>query len=188
METLHEIWDNLNEKGMGSDKGDIHSYLPVYEEILAPYRETAKNVLEIGLFRGDSLRMWESYFINANVHGIDCDEQPHGGMADLRPMIAEGTHNIIIGDATSETDVEKHFKDTMFDFVCDDGNHVTDCQIKTFNLLKNKMNSGALYIIEDAGDIDKDSGVYLSLHNNVEILDMRKIKSRFDDVLILIRF
>lgn len=51
-ETLTEIWQRLKEQGHESDKGSIHSYIPVYEKLFEQYRHTALNVLEIGLFRG----------------------------------------------------------------------------------------------------------------------------------------
>jgi hypothetical protein len=105
MKKLQQIWFDLREK---SDKGTVHSYLSVYEEILAPYRTTAKNILEIGLFNGASLLMWEQYFAGA-VFGIDCSETPHGGMADLRPLIKEGTHNIFICDAESREAIKNVF-------------------------------------------------------------------------------
>ena len=32
-----------------TDKGTLHSYLPLYEKLLAPIKETAINVLEVGI-------------------------------------------------------------------------------------------------------------------------------------------
>jgi hypothetical protein len=189
METLQTIWERLAKEGYKSDKGDIHSYLPLYEEILAPYRNTAKNVLEIGLFRGDSLRLWESYFLNANVYGIDCDEQPHGGMADLRPMIAEKIHNIVIGDATSETVINNFFGEIKWDIVLDDSSHDISAQLKTVEIFGNRMNEGGLIILEDIQDIDQHRIEFEKIDpkKTVEILDRRHIKGRYDDVLVIIR-
>lgn len=186
MKSLQELFDKHRVDGW-PDKDSIHSYGVVYEEILAPYRHTAKNILEIGLMSGQSLRMWTEYF-SGKVYGMDCSLTPIDGLADLRPIIAEGKYNVIIGDATNSACIEQHFKDIKFDIVYDDGNHVTACQVQTFNLLKDKMAKGGLYIIEDPENLDQDRKVYLSLHNNVEILDRRHIKGRFDDALILVRF
>ena len=186
MKTLQEIWDDLPLK---SDKGDIHSYLPVYEEILLPYRHTVRNVLEIGVFNGASLIMWENYFYNAGVYGIDCDEQPHGGLADLRPLIAEGKYNIVIGDATSEADIEKNFKGMFLDVIIDDGNHNTTSQLKSYEILKKYLCDDGLYVIEDIQDIDKDRELFENIDpgKKVEILDRRHIKGRYDDVLVIIK-
>lgn len=186
MSTLKELCAKYK-KGDWPDRDSTHSYIYVYEEILAPYRHTAKNILEIGLMSGESLRMWTEYF-DGKVYGMDCSETPIDGLADLRPIIAEGKHNVCIGDATSEADIERCFGDIKWDVVYDDGNHQTSSQLQTFNILKGKMAKGSIYIIEDIADIDTDRDKFLALHDNVEILDRRSIKQRFDDVLILFRF
>lgn len=187
---LQEIWNKLNNEGRSSDKGNIHSYIPVYEEILAPYRYlTDKNVLEIGIFKGDSLLMWEKYF-SGDVYGIDCDEQPHGGLADLRPMIAEGTHNIAIGDATSEADIDKFYGGMKFSVVFDDGNHLVSSQLKTIELFKNRMDVGGLICIEDIQSLDETRTLFenCGIGKKIEIVDLREKKGRYDDVIVLIYF
>lgn len=187
MLTLKELCAKYNKNGW-PDRDTVHSYIEVYEKTLAPYRHTAKNILEIGLMSGESLRMWEEYF-DGNVYGMDCSETPIDGLADLRPMIAEGTHNIVIGDATSKEDIGKYFKDIKFDVVIDDGNHVVEDQLKTFGLLCGKMNEGAIYIIEDIQDIDSTANAFKNFSRvlDCEIIDRRHIKSRYDDVLIIFR-
>ena len=181
--TLDQIYQK-HRQGAFPDKGTTHSYIEPYAELLEPYRETAKAILEIGIFGGASMRMWQEYF-NGAVYGIDCDEQPHGGMADLRPMIAEGVHNIHIMDASDNKQVKKHFKGIKFDVVIDDASHVLDQQVKTYNNFKPFLNKGAIYIIEDVQDIDKDRWVFESM--GATILDRRSVKGRYDDVLIIIK-
>ena len=34
-------------------------------------KEKAKNIIEIGIQHGGSIKRWSDYFTNANVHGID---------------------------------------------------------------------------------------------------------------------
>lgn len=183
--TLQEIWDRLPVK---TDKGDIHDYLPVYEEILALYRETAKNILEIGLLSGASMLMWEQYF-TGTVYGIDCDIKPIGGRFDLQPMIDEGTHNIIIGDAEEPAVLEKHFIGIKFDVIIEDANHQIAQQLNLYNRFKPYLNKGAIYIIEDIQEIDSHRFVYemMDKEKTVEIIDLRKNKGRYDDVLIVIK-
>lgn len=186
METLKEICTRNTINGW-PDKDSIHTYIDVYEEILKPYREKAKNVLEIGLFSGQSLRMWEQYF-TGKVYGIDCSELPCGGLQDLRPMIAEGTHNIIIMDGTSKVDIEKNFKGVKFDVIIDDGSHNLEHQLESYKHFKSHIAKGGIYIIEDIQDIEANKDVFLQIDStkNVEILDRRKIKGRYDDVMIVI--
>ena len=183
--TLQEIW---NEMPVKSDKGDIHSYLSVYEQILTPYRETAKNILEIGLFNGSSLLMWEKYF-DGNVYGIDCSETPHAGMADLRPLINEGTHNIFIFDAENSDDVLLHFAGIKFDVVIEDASHDVAQQLKLYEVFKPYMNENFLYCIEDIQQVDATRQLFKNIdaEKQVTIIDNRSIKGRYDDVMVLIK-
>jgi hypothetical protein len=185
METLAQICEKNTVNGW-PDKATVHSYIEVYEEILKPYRGKV-NFLEIGLFSGQSLRMWEQYFNEGKCTGIDCSDQPLG-MQDLRPMIAEGTHNIFIMDGTSKADIEKNFKGEKFDVIIDDGSHNIEHQLESYKHFKSHISKGGIYIIEDVQDIDANIDLFRNIDpkKNVEILDRRKLKNRYDDVLIVI--
>ena len=185
--TLQQIYLNNIRNGW-PDKGTVHSYIEVYAEILEPYRTTAKNILEIGILNGSSLRMWEQYF-TGTVYGVDCTDQPVGGQYDLRTMIAELTHNIIIMDGTSEADIAKHFSGMKFDVIIDDGSHQIEHQVKSYFALKDYLSEGGIYIIEDIQDIDTSKIIFENIDSEktVLILDRRKIKGRYDDVLIVIQ-
>lgn len=174
--------------GTWPDLYTVHSYGPVYENILAPYRFTAKNILEIGLFTGARLRIWEEYF-KGNVYGIDCDERPHAGMADLRPMILEGTHNIHIFDACNKTEIQKRFKKVKFDVVIEDASHDVRQQVDLYKAWKPYLAPGAIYIIEDIQHIDENILVFqrIDSEKTVEIIDRRSINNRYDDVIIVIK-
>jgi len=43
--SLEEIVDNSR-----TDKNTIHSYLPLYQTLLISKKETARNVLEVGIY------------------------------------------------------------------------------------------------------------------------------------------
>lgn len=187
MDSLEQIC-NRNTINGWPDKSTIHSYIDVYSEILAPYRETANNILEIGLFSGQSLRMWEQYF-KGKCYGIDCSDQPHGGLQDLRPMINEGIHNIFIMDGTSKSAIEKNFKGVNFDVVIDDASHEFEHQLESYKHFRSHISKGGIYIIEDVQDIDTNRAAFKNIDSEkkVTILDRRHIKNRYDDVLIIIQ-
>ncbi len=188
-QSLNDIWKLLADAGYETDKNSVHSYIPIYEELFRPYREKEINFLEIGLFQGNSLRLWEKYFTNGNIHGIDCSETPHGGMADLRPMIAEGTHNIHIMDGTSETDIERVFGDMKFDIVLDDSSHDLSAQLQTVRIFKNRLSENGMIVIEDLQDIDNDKYAFGEITGDmgVAIVDLRHKKLRYDDCLIILK-
>ena len=60
-----------------SDKNTAHSYLPLYQQLLESKKETAKNVLEVGIWFGGSIKLWDEFFINATVYGLDITSEPH---------------------------------------------------------------------------------------------------------------
>lgn len=188
MQSLTQIWCELSAKGITTDKNTTHSYLEVYEEILAPYRSTAQNIIEIGIFGGASLLMWEAYF-TGTVYGMDCSETPHDGLADLRPLIAHGTHNIIIGNATSGEDISKHFGGKVFDVIIDDGSHDLSAQLESYRIFSKHLSENSLYVIEDIGNIDATRIIFetIDLSKKITILDRRRKLGRFDDVMVIIQ-
>lgn len=188
MKTLQEIWIDLSLQGYKSDKGSVHSYLPIYEKLLAPYRETATNVLEIGLFKGDSFRLWNEYF-PCNVYGIDCDIKPHGGLGDLTPLMDDWGAFISIMDATDPQEIEKNFKGVKFDVIIEDAGHMITQQLQLYNLWKPYLNPGGIYIIEDIQDIYTNREILENIDSEktVEIIDRRNVKERYDDCLVVIK-
>ena len=180
MKTLNEIYTKYQSPEGHGDKGTAHTYIDEYQKLLEPYREKS-TVLEIGLCMGESLLMWEEYFIDSKVIGVDISSN------HLHELIAEEKHNIIIGDATKESILE-HFSKETFDVIIDDGSHLLWDQINTFKLFKDKMKPGGIFIIEDVKDLDYTRERFSSLHDNIQIIDNRNIKNRNDDVLIVYKF
>ncbi len=175
MKTLQEIYSNYSE---GTDKGTTHSYIEVYEKLLEKYRHGC-SIMELGLAVGDYLYMWQEYFLNSKIIGVDTND---GFPKSKFPGI-----EIITADCT-KPEFLQYVNGNKFDIIIDDASHRTEDQIASFNLFKSYMNKGGIYIIEDLQDIDNDERKYLSLSENVEILDRRKIKGRYDDVLCIINF
>jgi hypothetical protein len=180
MKSLNEIYQNYQSPEGHGDKGTAHTYINEYEKLLGPYRENSV-VLEIGICQGESLKMWNEYFINSTVYGIDITDQY------IKDLINENKYNIIIGDATSE-EILTELSDLKFDVIIDDGSHRIGDQINSFNILKDKMKSNGIYIIEDVNNIDSSIDKLTELHNNIEIIDNRHIKNRVDDVLAVYKF
>jgi hypothetical protein len=64
----------------GTDKVDAQhtrngrAYTDVYERYLRPWRMQRFTLLELGVFRGDSLRMWNAFFPRATVVGLDLEQ------------------------------------------------------------------------------------------------------------------
>ena len=120
----------------GTDKGPgDHNYTAVYEQMFEGIRNEPLKILEIGVADGASLRMWEEYFPNAEIHGIDinpCDIEHEritihiGDQGDMKFMSSLGVD---------------------FDIVIDDGSHRVSDQIFSFKVLW--PNTRLIYIVED---------------------------------------
>ena len=192
MKSLAEIYQNHCSQNAGGDKGTIHSYIEVYEALLAPYRENT-NVLEIGIAYGHSLLMWKDYFVNSNIYGIEIDKPGCDHMkADPR---FEGLH-IINENVDNHAEMLAHLEGINFDVIIDDGSHVLRHQTASYHVLKHKLNPDGIYIIEDVDNIDLWKGTYHAIRDHyqyidntkqVDIIDLREIKGRFDDVMVVIQ-
>jgi hypothetical protein len=183
MKTLCEIYENHRVHGPDQGHGDFngtHSYGPVFEKLMAPYRAGC-NFMEIGLALGLSLAMWREYMPNSLIVGVDLSI-----VFDPKPHEATGT-KLVVCDATKPELLSK-IPPVGFDVIVDDGSHMTADQCASFNILKGRMNHGGIYVITDILDIGASLHVLKELHYAMEIYDLRSQKGRFDDVLVVYRF
>ena len=151
-------------------------FLSFFSKLMAP-----STILEIGICRGESIKMWDEYFIDSKVYGIDITDQY------IKDLIEENKYNIIIGNACSNKILEQ-LNGLTFDVIIDDGSHLINDQINSFNILKHRMKPNGIYIIEDVNNIDQTKNRLSELHDNVNIIDNRHIKNRIDDVLVVYKF
>lgn len=178
---LNEIYKKWSFVDGHGDKGTAHTYIPEYERLLSPYRYKKPNFLEIGIAYGESLEMWYEYFQGAKIHGIDIWDK------EIGPYLKDERFNINIVDATKK-EVLDRLDNTTFDIIIDDGSHRFEDQVATFNILKDRMNVGGIFIIEDVDCLDQKREEFINLHSNCEIIDNRSLLNRYDDVLIIYRF
>lgn len=118
------------------------SYLDFYEKHFEKIRNEVKCFVEIGVLGGASLRMWEQYFPNATIYGID-----------INPSCKQfegGNIKVIIGDQNNDEFLTRLKNELpQIDVLIDDGSHITSHQIKTFSYLYDKITKGGFYAIED---------------------------------------
>mgnify|MGYP000120825753 FL=1 len=100
-----------------------HNYLPLMDLHLSPTRLEVKKVLEIGVQTDRSVKMWEEYFPNAEIYGLDIDKSCK--------EYEKGRIKIIIGDQNSQACLEKLPND--FDIIIDDGSHIEKHVIFSLN-------------------------------------------------------
>jgi hypothetical protein len=181
--SLEKIVDNRR-----TDKNTIHSYLPLYQKLLISKKETAKNVLEVGIHNGGSIKLWNDFFINANIYGVD--------IIHIKNVWEGIKKNKKIMLYTSTNAYDKLFithllnKNIKFDFMLDDGPHTLESMRKFIILYSQLMTDDGILIIEDVQSWDwidiLKNDVPENLKQFIKVYDLRKNKNRYDDIVFTI--
>jgi len=118
------------------------NYGDIYDKHFAPFRDQPINILEIGVLRGGSMRMWEKYFPNANIFGIDIDNECLQYQSDRT--------KIFIGDQSDVSFLRNvKAKIPRVDILIDDGSHRAKDQKATFEEMYYHVRKPGVYLIED---------------------------------------
>ncbi len=129
-------------------KGECYDFYSLYRKYLKEFRFKKIRLLEIGVGGyedpergGGSLRMWRSYFPFSRVYAIDInDKSPH----------EERRIKIFKGSQSDTLFLEKMLDQTgNLDIVIDDGSHISEDVITSFEFLFPYLNDGGVYVIED---------------------------------------
>jgi hypothetical protein len=177
-----------------TDKNTTHSYLELYERILNKKKETATEVLEIGIGvvdhicgDGGSIKLWNDYFLNATVHAVDIKH------IDSVWYKIKNQPRIILH--TSVNAYDKAFADslnTKFDFILDDGPHTLDSMKKCVQLYLPLLKEDGILIIEDVQNIswfeELEKEVPESKKQYIKTYDLTSVKKRYDDLVFTVDF
>jgi len=130
----------------GTDKGTTflpsHGFSEIYDDYLVNNRHDILRVLEIGIDRGNSLRMWRDYFPNAMVYGLDVQKHQFFTEERISTHYANQSSFYDISNFINEFGGE-------FDLIIDDGGHDPIYQQITLGYLFRHLKNGGLYIVED---------------------------------------
>lgn len=124
-----------------------HNYLAHYERHLAPLRDVAFTLLELGIGHfhnsGGSLKLWDKYFThpNAKIVGVDIGayNRKHEG----------GRVAVEIGDCSDSDYLKGLASKYQPRVIIDDASHMWAHQITAFQALFPTLPSGGVYILED---------------------------------------
>jgi predicted O-methyltransferase YrrM len=166
----------------GTDKTTSHAYGPLYERLLERHRDTAKNVLEIGVYSGASCCAFADYFKGALVDGIDITLanvlEKHARHARTRYRRLDGT----------DPDTPRALGN-LYDVILDDASHAPDDQVRSLDLFAPYLRRGGTYIIEDISshtaaetrrrlsEVGQKHGLRMEWH------DLTHVKGQFDDIV-----
>ena len=96
-------------------------------------RKNINNILEIGVFKGDSIKAWLEFFPNATIYGIDIFKRVRP--QDIKVLnddrvkwLKSDSTNIAVRDQ-----IKKEWPRIRFDIIIDDGSHKQSDQLKALN-------------------------------------------------------
>jgi 23S rRNA U2552 (ribose-2'-O)-methylase RlmE/FtsJ len=165
--------------GYDTDK-NYHSYEDVYHELFDARRLDVYAVLELGVFRGGSLRAWRDYFTNADIVGYDIDP---GTMIYGEPRITT-----VCGDVRSAIGLATVADLHKYDVIIDDASHRPIDQFHALKRLWSRLNSGGIYVIEDL-DMNRNGAEILTtctlIVRGQAAVSLHLGDKRADDLLIL---
>lgn len=134
---LFELYGNAAH----TDKTMHHGYHRFYDSILQPLRSQSFGMIEIGIETGASLNLWKNFFPSAFIYGIDIGNS----YEDDRCKIFTCDQSDLSALHGIKTEITKAIK-----FINDDGSHIPEHQLLSFNFLfNNVLEDGGIYIIED---------------------------------------
>lgn len=174
-ETLKQLY--YTKRGYPTDKGSVHSYLGIYDSLFLRFKHEHINILEVGIFNGGSIKLWEDYFPYAHIYGYDIVNQ-------TSPQITYGPR---VRDEYKDFNLvpNDEIRDKQFSIAIDDGSHTLYDQMNFVKKVYSNLKQSGILIVEDIQDIDNQKTYFNDLNIPYTIIDLRRIKNRYDDVLLL---
>lgn len=124
----------------GTDKAG-HGYLPHYAKHLP---DTCESLLEVGAYKGASLRMWKDLYPEAVIHCLDLFLDPDNITREDVDKMGVVTYQGDQGNIDTYNQIRG-----KFDVIIEDGSHRSDHQITTLKALWPEVKPGGVYIVED---------------------------------------
>lgn len=167
----------------GTRELSAKAYTIAYDKYLEPVRHEPIVMLEIGIWKGASLRMWEEFLPNARLFAIDIDPACR---------VHETTRTkVFIGDQTDTVFLARVVENVglPFDCIIDDGGHRMQHHQVSLRALWPHLKEGGWYAIEDlhtcfdpdfgGGYQCEDSTVERILKPVLDNLNSRKVPPSF---------
>lgn len=188
-----------------TDKNRYHFYTQHYQKHFTPFRYKKINLLEIGvggyenpLSGGESLRMWKTFFPFAKIFSLDLYDKSF--LQEKRIKIFKGSQVDLdfLEDVCNQAG--------LFDLIIDDGSHINEHVIKSFEFLFPKLKKGGIYVIEDtqtsyweeyggsSNDLNKEGTIYcyfkslIDSLNHVEFIRDKYKKNYYDSHIVEMHF
>ena len=144
MSSITEMLETQAAHRRSTDKHLGHrAHAALYEQFFVAYKESAKKVVEIGVNKGGSIKVWHEYFLNATIYGADIRNSSIRQISNLDRVVP-----IQLNQGRKE-DLIELAEFGPFDLVIDDGSHEWAHQISTFEHIWPAVVPGGMYVVED---------------------------------------
>lgn len=137
------LWDYFSKHHTGPGIWKWQHYFDIYHRHLAQFRNRRPTIVEVGVYSGGSLGMWQNYFGDGcKIHGVDIEKA-------CKCYESKGI-SIHIGDQ-EDRDFWLAFREQVgpVDVLIDDGGHTPEQQMVTLEEILPYMPPGSVYICED---------------------------------------
>ena len=153
-----------------TDKSISHLFSVVYDSYFQHLRDSDIKMLELGIYKGASIKMWEEYFEKAQLHAIDILDCTY---------LNNDRVKVEILNQENEDELRSLPKD--FDIILDDGGHtMLQQQLSLKVLFVDHLKPGGTYILEDLHTSEpKYWGSHGGNKTNNTLRLMHDLKNRF---------
>ena len=159
-----------------TDKMYHHGYHRFYASIL---KKDIKQMLEIGIYAGSSLKMWLEYLPECYIWGIDINKEQKGDKFTILKCDQSNINEL--NESVSK------IGENNLELIIDDGSHIPEHQILTFSVFFEKLlKSGGIYIIEDIETSYWTKNSLYGYNTNYGINHNKNIINIFSKILHLI--
>lgn len=187
------FFDFYVQGGSVSEKGQTHDYIRQwYSPEFTPRRGEQLTIVELGVFRGDGVRLFKDWFYNARVVGIDplVNGSFKAGVpqSTQEELLVHKDIEFIFKDAYT-MEVANMFEDESIDYLLDDGPHTIESQLWAIEHYFPKIKKGGTILIEDVQDIQQDAKAFHEIAAKLGVGAEIKttVGGKFDSVLVVMR-
>ena len=182
-----------------TDIETIHSYLDTYDSLFLGVKDSAVKVLQLGVgqvvtssqgnfyYYGGDIKLLKNYFTNAQIFAVDSIP-----VEDIWDELEDDPKITLFtgADAYDPAFVSANLASHSFDIIIEDGSHKLEDMsfvISTYLPLLSAKGILVLESVQQWGDAEVLTALVPdALKSKVQVVDLRDVKGRYDDVLLVV--
>ena len=125
-----------------SDKAILHNYNYLYAALFFNLKNNANDVLEVGTYKGASLKSWKAYFSKSMIYGIDIDPDTVFEEDRIKTMIADQ-------NSLDSLSIVNSLWKQKYDVIIDYGWHQPEASVYTMIAFISELKPKGIYVLED---------------------------------------